>query len=74
MYEDLTKRERDILLYIKSAININGYPPTVREICSKLNIKSTSTVHGSMEKLEYKGYIKKDPTKPRAILILDNMF
>lgn len=72
MYEDLTKRERDILLYIKSAININGYPPTVREICSKLNIKSTSTVHGSMEKLEYKGYIKKDPTKPRAILILDN--
>ncbi|WP_138158897.1 transcriptional repressor LexA [Peptoniphilus catoniae] len=72
MYENLNSREIDILLFIKRFIESNGYPPTVREICTELNIKSTSTVHGSMEKLENKGYIKKDPTKPRAIEILDS--
>ncbi|MGO3751347.1 MAG: transcriptional repressor LexA [Peptoniphilaceae bacterium] len=72
MYEDLNQREKDILLFLKNAIQSKGYPPTVREICSKLGIKSTSTVHGSLEKLELKGYIKKDPTKPRAIEILDS--
>lgn len=72
MYEDLNEREKNILLYIKRSIESKGYPPTVREICEQLNIKSTSTVHGSMEKLELKGYIKKDPTKPRAVEILDN--
>ncbi|MGO1579837.1 MAG: transcriptional repressor LexA [Peptoniphilaceae bacterium] len=72
MYEDLNQREKDVLLFLKNAIQSKGYPPTVREICSKLGIKSTSTVHGSLEKLELKGYIKKDPTKPRAIEILDS--
>ena len=72
MYEDLKQRETEILLYIKKSLELKGYPPTVREICKDLNIKSTSTVHSSMEKLEHKGYIRKDPTKPRAIEILDN--
>ncbi len=72
MYEDLNKREIDILLFLKKYLDTKGYPPTVREICQALNIKSTSTVHASMEKLELKGYIKRDPTKPRAVEILDN--
>lgn len=72
MYEDLSQRETEILLYIKKSIDSKGYPPTVREICNALNIKSTSTVHGSLEKLEFKGYIRKDATKPRALEILDN--
>ncbi|MBL7575085.1 repressor LexA [Peptoniphilus asaccharolyticus DSM 20463] len=72
MYEDLNQRERDVLFYLIQQIQLKGYPPTVREICQQLNIKSTSTVHGSLEKLEIKGYIKKDPTKPRAIEILNN--
>ncbi|MBP2025519.1 transcriptional repressor LexA [Peptoniphilus stercorisuis] len=71
MYEDLNQRQIAILLYIKKAIDMKGYPPTVREICKELNIKSTSTVHASLEKLETKGYIRKDATKPRAIEILD---
>lgn len=71
MYEDLNQRQIAILLYIKKSIDMKGYPPTVREVCQELNIKSTSTVHASLEKLELKGYIKKDPTKPRAIEILD---
>ncbi|MDY2986956.1 MAG: transcriptional repressor LexA [Peptoniphilus sp.] len=72
MYEDLTQREKDILFYLIQQLQLKGYPPTVREICHQLNIKSTSTVHGSLEKLEIKGYIRKDPTKPRAIEILNN--
>lgn len=71
MYEDLNQRETEILLYIKKSIDIKGYPPTVREMCKALNIKSTSTVHNSLEKLEYKGYLRKDPSKPRALEILD---
>ena len=71
MYEDLNQRETEIMLFIKKATETKGYPPTVREICKQLNIKSTSTVHGNLEKLELKGYIRKDPTKPRAIEILD---
>lgn len=72
MYEDLNQREKDILFYLMQQIQLKGYPPTVREICEKLNIKSTSTAHSNLERLENKGYIKKDPTKPRAIEILDN--
>ncbi|RVU54151.1 transcriptional repressor LexA [Anaerosphaera multitolerans] len=71
MYEDLTQRETEILMFLKRSLDAKGYPPTVREICQELEIKSTSTVHGSLEKLENKGYIKKDPTKPRAIEIVD---
>lgn len=71
MYEDLTQKQIEILLYIKSEIQRQGYPPAVRDICKGVNLKSTSTVHSHLEKLEAKGYIRKDPTKPRAIEILD---
>lgn len=71
MYEDLTQKQIEVLLYIKSEIQRQGYPPAVREICKGVDIKSTSTVHGHLEKLEAKGYIRKDPTKPRAIEILE---
>lgn len=71
MYEDLSQKQIEILLYIKSEIQRQGYPPAVREICKGVELKSTSTVHAHLEKLESKGYIRKDPTKPRAIEILD---
>lgn len=71
MYEDLSQKQIEILLYIKNEIQRQGYPPAVREICKGVDLKSTSTVHGHLEKLESKGYIRKDPTKPRAIEILD---
>ncbi|NMB08153.1 MAG: transcriptional repressor LexA [Tissierellia bacterium] len=71
MYEDLTQKQVEILHFIKSHIQKQGYPPAVREICKGVNLKSTSTVHRHLEKLEDKGYIRKDPTKPRAIEILD---
>lgn len=71
MYEDLTQKQIEILLYIKSEIQRQGYPPSVRDICKGVGLKSTSTVHSYLEKIESKGYIRKDPTKPRAIEILD---
>ena len=71
MYEDLTQKQIEILLYIKSEVQRQGYPPSVRDICKGVDLKSTSTVHSHLEKLESKGYIRKDPTKPRAIEILD---
>lgn len=71
MYEDLSQRQLEILFYIKKELERKGYPPTVREICNGCNIKSTSTVHYSLEKLETKNYIRKDPSKPRAIEIID---
>lgn len=71
MYEDLSKKQFEILTYIKKAVETVGYPPSVREICKGVNLKSTSTVHGHLNTLEEKGYIRKDPTKPRAIEILD---
>lgn len=71
MYEDLSQKQMEVLLYIKSEIERQGYPPAVREICKGVNIKSTSTVHRYLEQLEAMGYIRKDPTKPRAIEILD---
>ncbi len=71
MYEDLTQKQIEILLYIKSEIQRQGYPPSVRDICKGVGLKSTSTVHSYLEKIESKGYIRKDPTKPRAIEILE---
>ncbi|SHG95041.1 transcriptional repressor LexA [Tepidibacter thalassicus] len=71
MYSNLTEKQIEILNFIKLQINKKGYPPSVREICSAVNLKSTSTVHSHLNKLEKKGYIRKDPTKPRAIEILD---
>lgn len=69
--ERLTKREQTILEYMKTEIRKKGYPPTVREMCQSLGIKSTSTAHKDLASLEAKGWIRKDPAKPRAIEILD---
>lgn len=69
----LKDRERKILEYMKMETKKKGYPPTVREMCSYLGIKSTSTAHKDLENLEKLGYIKKDPSKPRAIELLDTM-
>lgn len=70
--EDLSKKQLDILAYIKNEIYKKGYPPSVREICDAVSLKSTSTVHGHLERLEKKGFIRRDPTKPRAIEVLDS--
>ncbi|MCT4509277.1 MAG: transcriptional repressor LexA [Tepidibacter sp.] len=72
MYSDLTDKQIEILNFLKLQINKKGYPPSVREICSAVSLKSTSTVHSHLSKLEEKGYIRKDKTKPRAIEILDS--
>ncbi len=72
MYEDLSNKQLEILNYMKSEINKKGYPPSVREICKAVGLRSTSTVHGHLSKIEKKGYIRRDPTKPRAIEILNN--
>lgn len=71
MYEDLSSVQLKILEFIKKEIFSKGYPPAVREICKAVELKSTSTVHAHLEKLEKKGYLRRDPTKPRAIEILD---
>ncbi|MCX7885374.1 MAG: transcriptional repressor LexA [Caloramator sp.] len=68
---DISDKQLEILDFIKHEISIKGYPPSVREICSAVGLKSTSTVHGHLEKLEKKGFIRRDPTKPRAIEVLD---
>ena len=68
--EKLTRRQRDVFEYIKSYIDENGYAPCVRDICNALNLKSTSTAHAHLTKLEEKGYISRNPAKPRTILIL----
>ena len=71
MYEDLSQKQIEVLLFIKSEIQRQGYPPAVRDICKGVNLKSTSTVHAHLEKLEGRKYIRRDPTKPRAIEILN---
>jgi repressor LexA len=68
---ELTGKQQEILEFIRKEIASKGYPPSVREICSAVGLKSTSTVHGHLERLEKKGIIRRDPTKPRAIEILD---
>lgn len=70
MYLDLSDKQVLVLEFIKEQLMIKGYPPAVREICAAVNIKSTSTVHGYLNKLESLGYIRRDPTKPRAIEVL----
>lgn len=67
----LKEREQRILNYMKDEIKTKGYPPTVREICSALNIKSTSTAHKDIENLVKQGYLVKDPSKPRALMVVD---
>lgn len=70
MMEKLTKRQQDILDFIKQKVQEKGYPPSVREIGQAVGLASSSTVHGHLSRLEEKGYIRRDPTKPRAIEIL----
>lgn len=73
-YGKITTKQLEILEYIKSQILERGYPPAVREICEAVNLKSTSSVHSHLETLEKNGYIRRDPTKPRAIEIVDDNF
>ena len=70
----ISKKQQEILEYIKNQILQRGFPPAVREICEAVNLKSTSSVHSHLETLEKNGYIRRDPTKPRAIEILDDTF
>ena len=67
---ELTKRQNEIFEYIKHTVHSKGYPPSVREIGEAVGLASSSTVHGHLSRLEEKGYIKRDPTKPRAIEIV----
>jgi len=67
----LKEREQKVLDFMKQEIRVKGYPPTVREICTALGIKSTSTVHKDIASLERQGYLRKDPAKPRALMIVD---
>ena len=73
-YGKITAKQREILDYLKTQIINRGYPPAVREICEAVNLKSTSSVHSHLETLEKNGYIKRDPSKPRAIEIIDDGF
>ena len=73
-YGRITDKQREILEYIKKEILNRGYPPTVRDICEAVNLKSTSSVHSHLETLEKNGYIRRYPTKPRAIEIVDDNF
>lgn len=73
-YGKISKKQQEILDYIKSEILNRGFPPAVREICEAVNLKSTSSVHAHLETLEKNGYIRRDPTKPRAIEIVDDNF
>ena len=70
----ITSKQQEILEYIKNTTLKKGYPPTVREICEAVRLKSTSSVHSHLETLERNGYIRRDPTKPRAMEILDDTF
>ena len=69
--DKLKERECKILNYMKEEIRTKGYPPTVREICAAVGIKSTSTAHKDIESLVRQGYLVKDPSKPRALMVVD---
>ncbi|MCR5743646.1 MAG: transcriptional repressor LexA [Lachnospiraceae bacterium] len=68
----LTRKQQEILDFMKAEVIAKGYPPSVREICTAVNLSSTSSVHAQLGSIEKKGYIRRDPTKPRAIEILDD--
>lgn len=70
----ITNKQLEILEYMKKEILSKGYPPSVREICQAVDLKSTSSVHAHLEKLEKNGYIRRDPAKPRCIEIVDDQF
>ena len=67
----ISPKQKEILEFIKDQILTRGFPPSVRDICEAVHLKSTSSVHAHLETLEKNGYIRRDPTKPRAIEILD---
>ena len=73
-YGKISSKQQEILDYIKDEILKRGYPPAVREISEAVHLKSTSSVHAHLETLEKNGYIRRDPTKPRAIEICDDNF
>ena len=73
-YGRITAKQKEILEYIKSQILNKGYPPSVRDICAAVNLKSTSSVHAHLETLEKNGYIRRDPSKSRTIEIIDDNF
>ncbi len=73
-YGKITSKQSEILEFMKEEILNKGYPPSVREICEAVKLKSTSSVHSHLETLEKNGYIRRDPTKPRAIEIIDDSF
>lgn len=70
----LTKKQEEILTYIRDQLLSRGFPPSVREICCAVDLKSTSSVHAHLNSLEKKGYIRRDPAKPRTIEILDRNY
>lgn len=72
--QNISEKQKEILEYIKSELLAKGYPPSVREICEAVKLKSTSSVHAHLETLEKNGYIRRDPTKPRTIEILDDTY
>lgn len=72
MSKKSSDKQQEILEYVSKCVNENGYPPSVREICAAVGFKSTSTVHAYLQKLTDSGVLQKDPTKPRAIKIVDN--
>ncbi|MDD4113677.1 MAG: transcriptional repressor LexA [Herbinix sp.] len=73
-YGRISTKQKEILEFIKTKIINKGYPPSVREICEAVRLKSTSSVHSHLETLEKNGYIRRDPSKPRAIEIIDDEF
>ena len=70
----ITPKKQEILNFMKARILEKGYPPSVREICEAVSLKSTSSVHAHLETLEKNGFIRRDPAKPRAIEIMDSAF
>lgn len=70
----ISAKQKEILEFIKSQIIERGFPPSVRDICDAVSLKSTSSVHSHLAALELKGYIRRDPTKPRTIEVLDDDF
>lgn len=74
LYGKISPRQQEILDYLKEQVLTKGYPPSVREICEAVNLKSTSSVHSHLASLEKNGYIRRNPTKPRAIEIVDDEF
>lgn len=72
MQKKITEKQEKILEFLNKQVEEKGYPPSVREICNAVGLKSTSTVHSYLQKLEKKGLIHKDPTKPRALKVISN--